>query len=142
MKVYQRIVGTVIAYKNCKEKGNGWANIHDVELLNLIKNHLPHGSGIDAETIVNIEETTTQKLVIDSHFHAMNDFGYYEGWIDFKVVVMPDLLHGFNVDIRGRFGKRQDIKDYLAETYMYFLDNELNPRIKEAMEGAENYDND
>jgi len=66
----------------------------------------------------NFNKSKQNKLVIDSSFHTMNENGFYDGWIDFSIIITPSLAHGLNIDIKGKFGKKhQDLKDYLADLY-------------------------
>ena len=46
---------------------------------------LPHGSGIDADWV--IETCKNGTVVAHNSFHNMNDNGMYCGWTDFKVRV-------------------------------------------------------
>ena len=91
--------------------------------LEALMQKLPHGSGIDSEWTID-ENSNKKKLSISNSYHVMNDNGYYEGWIDFTVVVVPTLL-GITTTIKGRFGKRLDIREYLEE----LLSTELNTEV-------------
>ena len=53
----------------------------------------------------------------------MNENGMYDGWTEHKIVITPDLLHGFNLSIGGR--NRNEIKDYLHEVYSAALAEEF-----------------
>jgi hypothetical protein len=125
MKLYQEFAGTIKALNNCEQSNNlEWYNKHSEKLDNMVDNHLPHGSGIDAKNEIDFDNCNNNKLVFKSSFHVMNDNGSYDGWIDFKIIVKPDLQFGFTLDVIGKFGKHQDLKDYLSETFHQALNNE------------------
>jgi hypothetical protein len=52
--------------------------------------------------------------------------GYYDGWTDHTVKVYPDWS-GVRLNITGR--NRNDIKDYLYETWDYALSQEIDMPI-------------
>jgi hypothetical protein len=53
----------------------------------------------------------------------MNDNGMYDGWTTHQVIVTPSLAFGFTLKITGR--DRNQIKDYLSETYHYALEQHI-----------------
>jgi hypothetical protein len=55
----------------------------------------------------------------------MDENGFYEEWIDYLVIITPSLAFDLNITIRGKFGKRQDIKEYLKEIYHEALTAEI-----------------
>ncbi len=59
-------------------------------LARLTNNYLPSGSGFDSGTVIDIENSTEDRLVIGSAYHHMNDYGEYCGWSHFKVIVTFD----------------------------------------------------
>lgn len=117
MELYKRIAQTqnqLIKYDRL--------NSHH-KTLDELNNLLPSGSGVDVGCNINI--TKHNKIVILSGWHIMNDGGYYDGWIDFRVVVTPSF-DNFDLNIIGNFGKHQDLKDYLYELFNYSLNQEIN----------------
>lgn len=48
-----------------------------------IKNELPHGSGIDGDW--HVESHTDTQVVFRNGYHTMDEFGGYDGWINFTV---------------------------------------------------------
>jgi hypothetical protein len=50
----------------------------------------------------------------------MNDVGYYDGWTEHTVTVTGSLTSGYKMTISGR--DRNDIKEYLYETFSAWLD--------------------
>jgi len=122
-KVYQKLAQLQNARMNClKSHNDEWLDKHEEEMENIVKNNLPSGSGIDSGNTFDYENSNDDKLVINSSFHAMNENGYYENWIDYKVIITPSLFHGFYIRIVGKFGRKQDIKDYLTEIYSNALE--------------------
>jgi hypothetical protein len=116
VKVYQRFAQLLQARENCKKHGNKeWFEKHDDE-INVLINQLPSGSGIDSGNSLD-EKSTSEKIIINSSFHKMDENGFYDGWINYRVIITASLSWDFNLNIIGNFGKRQDIKEYLAEIY-------------------------
>ena len=126
MKVYQEIALSFNAYQTCKKNNNDeWLEKHETRILEIVKNFLPSGSGLDSGIKLNFDESTTNKLVFDSSYHCMNNNGYYDGWADFKLFITPDLSFGFNTRISGKFGKYADTKDYLHTIFRNALNTEI-----------------
>lgn len=125
MKVYQELASRISAYQNCITYNNTiWEEKHK-EVIDEIIDSLPHGSGIDGKTECDITNSTDQKIIIESCYHCMNDNGYYDGWVDFKIIISASLSLGFNIKITGKFGKyRSIVLDYLEETFAYALNKE------------------
>lgn len=120
--VYQRIACLLEAIENCRKAGNQeWLEKHSEALAVLVENTMPSGSGIDSGTKL-LDESTSSRLVFQVDFHHMNDNGMYDGWSDHTVIVTPSLAFGFNLRVTGR--DRQGIKEYLAETYQFALNQE------------------
>jgi len=94
----------------------GWKEIHENDLQKLV-DYLPHGSGIDAETVFDLEASKVNRLVFHSSYHVMNRDGYYTRWIEYSVILTPSLSFDFDVRVTGNFGREQDIKQYLTELY-------------------------
>ena len=121
-KVYQQLASSFNAMQNCEKSGNNeWYYKHEDTIHDIEKNNLPSGSGIDSGTQFDFDKSTDNKLVLNSSYHCMDEFGYYDGWIDFTVTVKPSLIHGLDINISGRFsdrnGKYADLKDYLLDTF-------------------------
>ena len=90
-------------------------------LETLERHYLPYGSGFDSGS--HIVDAGKQKIIIKSSYHAMDDNGYYDGWYDFTITVTPSFSStGFEAKIAGRFGKRQDIKDYILDEFWRHLE--------------------
>lgn len=123
-QLYREFAQIVNARLNCLKNGNEeWLNNHTERLEYLTKNFMPSGSGIDIGTTLDLDESTTEKLVFIFSYHHMNDGGYYDGWTEHKLIVTPSLAYGFNLRITGK--DRNQVKDYLYETYRFALQTEV-----------------
>jgi len=127
-KLYQILAGSVQARLNClkgpyTDEVLDWTVKHTDTIETLVKNFMPSGSGIDSGTKIDLDQSTSEKLVFHFGFHHMDENGMYDGWTDHKLTVTPSLQFKFNLSISGR--NRNDIKDYLHETYSYALNEVL-----------------
>ena len=122
--LYQRLASLVGARLNCIAKGNdAYLATHTERIEALVKEHMPSGSGIDSGTKLDLDESTSEKLVFTFGFHHMNDAGVYDGWTDHKAIVTASLQFGFSLRITGR--DRNGIKDYLHETFGVSLETQV-----------------
>lgn len=123
-KKYQQLGLNFMSYLSCiKLENNEWKEKWEDE-INKIIDSLPHGSGIDGKTEFNFEESKKHKLIINSGYHRMDENGFYDGWVDFKVIIQPGWDCP-NINIKGNFGKKYDIlKNYLEELFYEDLTNE------------------
>lgn len=53
----------------------------------------------------------------------MDDNGFYDGWTEHKVTVTASLVFGMKIAISGP--NRNDIKDYIHQTFESILSTEL-----------------
>ena len=110
-KRYQIIASAVQARINCKERSNQewfdrWTKTIEEETA-----ELPSGSGIDSAP------------KFDFGYHHMNENGMYDGWTDHQLVITPSLQFGFHLRITGK--DRNQVKDYLYETFQYALSEDV-----------------
>ena len=118
-KLYQEIASTVDARLTCIARNNTeWIDNHTDRINDLIT-LLPHGSGIDGETTINMEASTGEKLLINFSFHHMDEMGGYDGWTDHTLIVTPSLQHDITLRITGT--NRNNIKEYLYEIFYQAL---------------------
>jgi hypothetical protein len=116
MKLYKVFARELNRYSRVKEKEGCDELLKEIEEnIDRYINSLSHGSGIDGEYTVELKKNGN--MVIYCSFHAMDGNGYYDGWIDYSVTVVPSLEEDFVPRITGNFGKYQDIKEYLYEVY-------------------------
>jgi len=84
---------------------------------------LPSGSGIDAGCKIDVEKSSSDKVVINFSWHHLNENGYYDGWTDHKLIVKPKLYGDFDLIITGR--DKGYIKDYLYDLFDTMLIEEV-----------------
>lgn len=120
------ILTTLNAMHNCLDQepiNIEWYDKHMDRITETLLDILPHGSGIDCKW----EFDYTNKGVFASNsWHRMNGNGMYCGYIDFTIKIKADFRDMFGkviFSIVGRFGKHQDIKEYLYEIIGYALRN-------------------
>ncbi len=103
---------------NCTASGNAeWKVKATKRLAQVAQDLLPSGSGIDNGTV--IVEIDDDRIVLLCDFHHMNEHGMYDGWTEHKITARCGFYLGITVSVSGR--DRNEIKDYLAETYQYAL---------------------
>ena len=126
MKRYQVIATAVQARLNCAKTPETHQKWFDkwTEIIEEETGNLPSGSGIDSGVKFDFDASTPEKLVFLFGFHHMNEVGYYDGWTDHSLIVTPSLQFGFHIRITGK--DRNDVKDYLYETFQYALAEEVN----------------
>jgi len=127
-RIYQELARAFNAMENCRKANfdnENWYDRHEEKIEYIIKNVFPHGSGIDGKTEMIYEKCNDNRLVFNSEYHCMDENGYYDGWINFRVVITPCLSFGYRLKIIGNFGNYRDIKDYLYEIYSYALDSDF-----------------
>jgi hypothetical protein len=123
--LYSELASTVDAMHTCERKPEQygeWATKHAERISELVRSHMPRGSGFDSGTQMDCERSHAERLIFTTAFHHMNEAGYYDGWTEHTVVVTPSFA-GFNLRISGR--NRNDIKEYIDETFRYALRHEL-----------------
>ena len=105
-----------MALGNCEERSNvEWSGIWQERIAELCSEHLPSGSGFDAGSKLEIEESRGDRLIFSTSFHHMDDSGMYCGWTEHRVVVTPSFIGGFDLKVTGR--DKNGIKDYIGETF-------------------------
>jgi hypothetical protein len=117
--LYKLIASTMVAFHNCVKHDNSmWENRHR-ELLTLIEREiLPRGSGIDAGCQFDYSKSNEKRIVIDFSFHHMDSNGMYCGWEDYTLTITPSFS-GIDLRITGK--NKNDIKEYLYQTFDYIL---------------------
>lgn len=120
--LYQTLAQLVAAAHRCAASGNTeWHANHVDKVRDLVREHLPSGSGFDAGTELDLSRSTGEKLVFTTSYHHMDEYGSYDGWTNHDVIVRASLQHGFTIRVTGR--DRNDIKDHIAEMFTESLDN-------------------
>ena len=120
MKLYKYLANQLsrIAYM---ERNDRYEDAEDIRSTvdDFVKANFPSGSGFDAGTKLDWDRTTQTKLVFTTEFHHMNDGGYYDGWTEHVIYAKPHFL--FDVDLRVTGRDRNQIKDYIGETFQLIL---------------------
>ena len=126
-KIYKRLAKMANSRLRCLNSTKFPQEIenYENEINNIMKNVLPHGSGIDNGCSFNFEKSRNNRLVINSAYHCMNENGYYDGWVDFIVVLTPSLEMDYELQIKGNFGKYSHVKDYLYQIFGDSFDQEV-----------------
>jgi len=118
--LYQRLSSLLIQRKNCEESGNTeWFNRSTEEILDRVKNLMPHGGGIDNGTKIDLEKSHGELLVFHTSFHHMDEHGFYDGWTEHTVTVKASLFDGISIKVTGR--DRNQIKEYLYDRFQMAL---------------------
>lgn len=112
-----KIHAALIARLNCLKNGNEYASNWDDRLEHIERELLPSGSGIDHGTTIE-RDAKPGSFVLCCDFHHMSEHGYYDGWTSHRITISP-AFDGIDVKVSGR--NRNDIKDYLTETFQYLL---------------------
>lgn len=121
--LYKHLASKLDALENCiKTHNTQWEEIHEDTILGIVKNYMPSGSGIDAGTKIDLDNSTGKRIVLTFGFHHMTE-GMYDGWTEHKAIVVPSLVHDFELRITG--SNRNDVKDYLYQTFEYALRQEI-----------------
>lgn len=121
--LYHHIASIFNALQNCRKSSNEFAATHESNLIQLVSDFMPHGSGIDCGVKFLEEESSSEKLVFSFGFHHMDENGMYDGWTEHKLIVKSCLLFDLNLKITGR--DRNQIKEYLHEIFSHALNDEI-----------------
>ena len=122
-KLYEQLARSFQARQNCAETNNQeWFDKHGERIAELVRDHLPDGSGFDCGTKYDLDEWKPDRLVFYTSFHHMSD-GMYDGWTEHEISVKPSLAFGFDLHITGP--NRNDIKEYIADCFSEALSTEI-----------------
>ena len=124
--VIQAIARALQARQNCAERArvqdaplSDWFVRHTARAERIARECLPSGGGIDCGTTLDLQASTPERIVFNVAFHHMDAHGSYDGWTEHQIIVRPSLVYGIDLRVTGR--NRNEIKDYLAETYQSAL---------------------
>ena len=118
--LYRKLAALVAARLNCIDGSvlagaNEWKVKHEEAIRKLVREHMPRGSGIDSGTTIDLDASTTEKLVFDTSFHHMDEHGSYDGWTEHRITVRASLV--FTIDLKISGPNRNEIKDYLHDVF-------------------------
>lgn len=123
-KTYQVLAKAAGAFHRCEASGNNeWQCKWEQTMLDIVKEHFPHGSGFDNGTKIDIQQSNDDKLVFTTAFHHMDQNGMYDGWTEHQVIVTPSLGLDFHVKVTGR--DKYDVKSYITECFSQSLSDEV-----------------
>lgn len=123
MKLYAKLAMLVQARLNCIDGFNSeWKLKHEEKIEELVRNHLPSGSGFDSGTKIDLEVSNNNRLVFCTAYHHMDENGSYDGWMYHCVRVYP-TFDGIRMTING--SNKNDIKDYIYESFDIALNTEV-----------------
>ena len=97
------------------------------QLIDLINENLPSGSGFDSGTTFDLESSTDKKLIFHTAFHHMSEHGYYTKWTEHKVTITPGF-YGPEIKISGR--DHNQIKDYISDVFLHLLNSTTRESIR------------
>ena len=134
------------AMQSCNEE---WVEKHGDAITALILEHLPHGSGIDCDWEISINNSEENaKIECYNSFHTMDEYGYYGGYVDFTIII--PLEGNWYIECDDEDEDNDGLKDYLEQVIDYSmseLENKflfatyhyynLNERFQLAEEGGE-----
>lgn len=123
--LYKEMAARAGALGRCRASNNKeWEYKHG-KVMDKLLDLLPHGSGLDGEWGWDDDKSHDECVVLRMSFHTMDQWGGYDRWVDFRVVVVASLVFGFNLRIVGNFGKYQDVKEYLYDILREALMQEI-----------------
>lgn len=95
--------------------------------LLVVNNH--HGGGIDANWTLDLRQTKGKliRVVLCNSYHCMNQDGFYDGWIDFEIIIPAENVDKWKVS----FGTTADwykinkymLKEFLEDVFSDELSN-------------------
>lgn len=96
-----------------------------------IYNNAPHGSGIDYDyNNIRVEHYSIDnenKVIFENAFHCMNENGFYDGILPFRVVIGQNIVPvikfiGLNSSEWNRV-RKYDVRSYLEDVYYEWANN-------------------
>ena len=125
--LYRELASLLAARDNCLKSDNSdsteWLDKHTASMEYMAENYMPSGAGIDCGTKLDLVASKPNRLVFTFSFHHMNDNSMLYRWTEHTLIVTPSLTSGIDLRITGR--DRNQVKDYLYETYHWALTQEV-----------------
>lgn len=99
-------------------------------LENIIEKTAPHGSGIDYDynsiRVEHYSRDNQNKVIFENAYHCMDENGFYDGIIPFRVVIGSDLtpvIRFVKLNNAGRYRvTKYYIREYLEDVYACWVD--------------------
>jgi hypothetical protein len=99
-----------------------WADRWDEVIHNCLE-ELPHGSGFDVKITLSEPDTfRADRIVLCGSYHAMDEYGGYDGFRDYTVTVSP-AFGGVKLYVRGA----GEYREYIAERIGDVLEAKYDP---------------
>lgn len=123
MKVYQAIAKCAIEYQRALLNQDVPKQLAALETVRHLEKHLPHGSGFNNGTLIEIEKCNAMRLVIVTNFHKMDENGLYGGWNKYTIKLYPSFLQDYTYLIQGR--ENQGLRSFVADEILDSLEQEV-----------------
>ena len=91
------------------------------DAIQALEDFLPHGSGFDNGTSVDMDRSSRKRVVLNTSYHHMTEAGFYDGWTDHDVILKP-VFGPCKYDMRITGRDRNQVKDYIGDTFADLLD--------------------
>lgn len=130
--VIREISSLLQAIENCKESENNEWEARHRQALDSIAGILPSDSGFDSGSKVS-DESTPERVVIETSFHHMDECGSYTYWSTFSVIITASLLYGLSIDLDGL--EEGDESDQLADHVHQVFSSYLTSKCSSLEEG-------
>lgn len=133
MKVYKKLAVAFQEHENCIKVGNTeWEGRWYDTIQDITEEYLPNGSGFNAGTSFQFNQSEPERLVLFSAFQVMNAVGGYIRWVDFNIVVTPSLSMDFKTEIKILESSNLTLRevedpgllDYIGEVFAECLNKE------------------
>jgi len=122
LPLYQLIARAGDAANYCAKRGSKeWLQVWEDLLAQCEEQLLPSGSGFNAGT--KIEYAGSDKIVLRTSFHHMNEHGYYDGWTEHVIVAVPNFIYELDLKVGGR--NKNGVKEYIADVFYEVLRREV-----------------
>lgn len=115
------------------EKNGNLKTAQDIRdaLQTWVKRNAPRGSGIDSGTTLDLDKSHSERVVLSTAFHHMDENGYYDGWTYHTVAAKASLMYKVLITVGGK--NRNDIKNYLYQVYEHWFGKQLELGLVEEM---------
>ena len=85
--------------------------------IGILMDKLPSGSGINCKWDIMDKGKYFKCL---NAFHCMDEHGYYDGWVDFSVIIPKNKPLDFKLHFHGDYAQGKNrkymLRDYLEDT--------------------------
>lgn len=121
-QLFRAIARVLLARETSTERGNQEGVDNQNKFLKDLEKFLPSGAGIDNGTKIDLENSTSSKIILTFSYHRMNDNGFYVGWFDYQVdIKLPrNLTCDYNLMFHG--DEVLNDLDYLHDVFVTTLE--------------------